>query len=139
MQAPRTRRLRNWLAAIAGVLLVAAFTGYLAISWWIGAGVKAQVASARSRYAGDPVEALIALAADEGRSLSDRNHAVWALGQLGDSRALPLLGRLQTGQPCDHARRVCEHELAKAIKGAEGGLNATAWVWGRGAFVGGAN
>lgn len=137
MKSPRTWRRGTWLAVILGGLLFVAFDGYLFISWWIGAEVKRQAASARTHYHGDSVEALMALAGDEGRALSDRNLAIWALGQLADARALPLLRGLQTGEPCDHARRVCEGELAKAIKLAEGGWNATGWVWRRGDLAGG--
>jgi len=132
MQAPRTWRRRHWLAAIVGGLMLVVFAGYLAICARIGMGVRAQVDRARSQYAGDPVEALMALVADEGQPLKDRNDAIWALGQLADERALPLLRKLRTGRPCDHAHRVCEHELEKAIALAEGGWNAGGGVWRRG-------
>lgn len=137
MQSPRTWRRRTWLAVIAGVLVFLTFDAYLVVCWRIGADVKRQAAAARTDYPGDSVEALMTLVADENRALSERNLAIWALGQLGDARALPLLRGLQTGGPCDHAQRVCERELAKAVKLAEGGLNATAWVWRRGTIVGG--
>jgi len=60
-----------------------------------------------------------------------RNHAIWALGQLGDKRALPSLEKLYTGEPCDHSKYVCQYELKKAIKLCRGGLNITAWTWRR--------
>ncbi|MCB1127251.1 MAG: hypothetical protein KDM81_12190, partial [Verrucomicrobiae bacterium] len=87
MNSPRTWRRRTWLAAIGGGLLLVVVGGYLAICVWIGMGVRAQVAQAQSQYAGDPVEALMALVADEGQPLKDRDYAIWALGQLADERA----------------------------------------------------
>jgi HEAT repeat protein len=125
----RWKRWKKWLAAVAAGGVVALLVAYLGVSWWIGASVRTLAAEAKAQYAGDSVAALMALTVDEDRSWRDRNHAIWALGQLGDARALPVLRGLQTGEACDHANRVCERELAKAIKAAEGGFNITAWVW----------
>ena len=66
-------------------------------------------------YPGDGVQALIAYVDTEGYPLADRNRAVWALGQLGDARATPTLESHYSGSQCDHTRRLCQHELKKAI------------------------
>ncbi len=63
--------------------------------------------------------------------LRDRNRAIWAIGQLGDRRALPPLEGLVTGAPCDHAAAVCQYELKKAIRQCRGGVNITRWAWKR--------
>ena len=60
------------------------------------------VSGAQSRFPGDPVTALIALATSEEASLSDRNRAIWALGQLGSAEALPTLRPSGPDQRCDH-------------------------------------
>jgi hypothetical protein len=54
---------------------------------------------------------------------------VWALGHLGDARALPVLESHYTGGPCDHSRLLCQRELEKAIRLSRGGLNLPALVW----------
>ena len=101
----------------------------LAVSSYIGRQVRVAGESAKQRHAGDAVEALLACVEDSTLSLKERNHAIWALGQLGDRRALPVLRARQTGQPCNHANRPCERELSKAIALIDGGVNVTAWVW----------
>jgi len=50
---------------------------------------------------------------------SANNHAFWALGQLGDKRALPFLRKLLTGEPCDHETNLCQGEIQEAIQKLE--------------------
>lgn len=128
LMKPRRRWLK-WLAMAGGVGLGLLFAAYLAIGWRIGAGVREAAAEAQIRHGGDAVEALLGLVEDASATWVERNRAVWALGQLGDARALEPLRALQTDGACDHERRLCEHELGKAVKLLEGGLNASAWIW----------
>jgi len=121
-----TRRVALWTSGITAVLVLAAF---VFISLRIGAEVRAASEAAMARHEGDRVQALILYAEDNRRSFPERNRAVWALGQLGDRRALPLLRNHYSGKPCDHGSALCQRELGKAIKLLEGGLNATALVW----------
>jgi hypothetical protein len=98
----------------------------------IGYEVKNVCADARAEYTGDCVEALIAKLNDESSSYRSRNSAIWALGQLGDARALPVLEIYYTGdiperEPLDES--ISQHELKKAINLAGGGLNLTVWAW----------
>jgi len=81
----------------------------------------------------------MALVDDDGRDFRSRNRAVWALGQLGDGRALPVLKKYYTGrvparEPID--RMMSQRELKKAIRLAAGGLNITAFVWRNGILSG---
>jgi len=76
-------------------------------------------ARAAAPAAADDVEALMAWVADEARSIEDRNRGVWALGQLRDARALPVLRKFLVAS-CDHGHDICQHELAKAIALCEG-------------------
>jgi hypothetical protein len=125
----RTRGWRWWLLrgmAGAGALLIVAL---LAVSWAIASGVRAASGVAVREYRGDPITALIAFAGSPSQSVRDRNRAVWALGQLGDARALAILERHYTGKPCDHNRELCQRELKKAIHLCRGGLNLPALVW----------
>ncbi len=87
---------------------------------------------AQNKYGGDCVEAFIGLVDDETEDFRSRNDAIWALGQLGDSRALPVLNNYFTGiipdrEPLNSV--ISQYELSKAIKLAEGGTNLTAWAW----------
>jgi len=59
---------------------------------------------------------------DETNSLEERNTAVWALGQIGDKKALEVLKKSYTGEPCDHTKYLCQHELEKAT-----GLTPPTW------------
>ena len=99
---------------------------------WIGFDVKTQCQNAKNEYKGDCVEALINLVKDDDRGFKVRNDAIWALGQLGDRRALPILERLYTGdiperEPLD--KTISQYELKKAINLASGGKNITAIFW----------
>jgi hypothetical protein len=107
-------------------------SAYLGIGLLIGNDVRQVSRTAQARFAGAPVAALCALVSDENVGNDLRNRAVWALGQLGDPAALPVLEPLYTGAECDHARSLCQHELRKAITGCRGAVNVTALIWRRG-------
>ena len=102
--------------------------GYLWICFSIRSSVKKVSAQAVQEYPGDRLEALMKYVESENHSLRKRNRTVWALGQIGDSRALPTLEKYYTGGPCDHSSYLCQHELEKAIKQCKGAFNATAWL-----------
>jgi hypothetical protein len=95
----------------------------------IGSSVRTVAEEAMAQHAGDRVEALMAFVQSEDHTLQRRNRAVWALGQLGDPRALKLLESLRTGRPCDHHSELCQRELHKAIALCRGGTNVSAWIW----------
>jgi HEAT repeat protein len=102
--------------------------GYVSICFSIRHSVKQISAQALQEYPGDRIEALMAYVESENHSLRQRNRAVWALGQIGDSRALLTLEKFRTGKPCDHSSQLCQREIGKAIEGCEGSFNATAWL-----------
>ena len=98
----------------------------------IGYEVKDMCREAQYEFEGDCVEAVIALLNDENRSFRARNNSIWALGQMSDERALPVLqsyyiGNIPEREPYDVG--ISQYELSKAIKLASGGLNLTAWAW----------
>src|SRR4030042_6144564 len=123
----RIRRpaLPLWLLAGTGLLLLA----YGVMCLAIGTGVDDVLEKARGGFSGKDTNALVAMMNSNDITLKDRNLAVWALGQLGDPRALPSLEDLVTGGPCDHAAGGCQHELRKAIRQCRGGVNITRWAW----------
>jgi hypothetical protein len=115
---------------MAALLIVA----FVAVSWVIGTDVRAARDAALEVHTGDQVGALMAFIETPTHSLRERNRAIWALGQLGDSRALPLLEKHFTGGPCDHERALCQRELGKALELCRGGTNLTALVWRHGSL-----
>ena len=66
------------------------FIVYVWACWSIGSSVKDISARVTQEYSGDRVESKIAYVQSEKHSLRDSNRAVWALGQIGDSHALPV-------------------------------------------------
>ncbi len=121
------RLKRKVIGAAVTCFAVCAFA-YGICCYSIYGGLKKITAEAFSIPGGDKITALAAYVEDESRNLSGRNRAVWALGQIGDDRALPLLEKYFTGEVCSHERFLCQHELQKAIRKCRGGLNAASWV-----------
>lgn len=99
---------------------------------WIGYEAKNQCERAKLAYEGDCVEALISLLNDTNRSFRERNDAIWTLGQLGDSRALPVLETYYTGNILDREplnETISQYELRKAVNLTSGGTNIIGWMW----------
>ena len=65
---------------------------------------------------GDDLAALLAYLESDTHSLTERNQAVWAIGQYRNSRALETLEKYRTGSDCSHERDLCQRELEKAIR-----------------------
>jgi hypothetical protein len=122
-------RYATWIAKGAALVVVVLLGTFVAIGVSIGAGVRDASAASVAAYGGDRVDALMSVVNSPARPLRERNRAVWALGQLGDPRALPVLERHVTRQPCDHAQSLCQHELSKAIRLCRGGRNISAFLW----------
>ncbi|BBB49130.1 hypothetical protein [Pelolinea submarina] len=122
-------RVLGYLAILGISLFVMLF---VVSSSWIGYNVKNECASAISHYGGDCVEALSAQLLDESLDYGTRNSTTWALGEVGDLRALPVLESLYTGiiparEPWNDS--LSQYELKKAIKLIKGGFNLTHWAW----------
>lgn len=125
------RKLLHFGLAGAGVF----FLFFVLTCRVIGSQVKENCQEAKKEYGGDCVEALIALLNDESESFRKRNSAIWALGQLGDRRALPILQSYYTGEIPRKGSlegNISQYELKKAINLASGGLNLSALIWRRG-------
>ena len=111
---------------LLGVVAVGACAVVAAAMLFIGIreqAVQRAAHAARLRFAGDDVEALIAKATAADVPLAERTRAVWALGELGDRRALPALRSLDVQEECDHARLVCQREVRKAIAKVKGEMS----------------
>lgn len=98
----RQRQLLRLFGYAAAVAICITLLFFVIGVTWIGFDVKSQCQQAPREYGGDCTEALIRLVEDDTRGFRVRNEAIWALGQLGDGRALPVLQQLYTGNipPC---------------------------------------
>jgi len=127
--APSLRHRMKWIAWIVTITFAIAAAGLIFVSLAIGGGINAYSQRAQSKFPGDRSEALMAVVDCPDCSLQDRNHAVWALGQLAEQRALPVLQKYYTGMKCDHERFICQSELKKAMNLAAKGHNPSAFLW----------
>jgi hypothetical protein len=128
----RMRRILLWGTPI--VLLVCVIVIVL-FSLRIEMGVKKICATATQAYPGDKVDALMRSVASEdydynAQVYSENNRVVWALGQLGNKRALPFLTDLLTDEPCDHETNLCQGEIMEAIQKLNSNqFNLPAFLW----------
>ncbi|MDH4195923.1 MAG: hypothetical protein OEW05_00790 [Candidatus Aminicenantes bacterium] len=120
----KTALVRGW-APGAGLL----FLAYGLVCWMIGSGVEDVLSRASRKFPGQGSDSLIAMVNSEEFPLKERNRAVWALGQLGDAKAVASLEALLTGKPCEHATSICQYELKKAIRQCRGAFNVARWAW----------
>lgn len=137
MKIPHIKKQTIIFSAAVGLSIALLF--FVVTASWIGFTVKSECRNARKHYGGTCIEALSALVDDDGQDFRSRNRAVWALGQLGDGRALPALkkhytGRFPAREPIN--KMMSQHELKKAIHLAAGGLNITAFIWRNGILSG---
>ncbi|MHC4426488.1 MAG: hypothetical protein ACYSYV_10365 [Planctomycetota bacterium] len=125
---------RIFLRGILVVLLVCVVVTIL-LSLSIELGVRKMCEMATQEYPADKVEALIMFVEStengyNAHRYSANNRAFWALGQLGDKRALPFLRNLLTGEPCDHETNLCQGETQEAIQKLERNqFNLPKFLW----------
>jgi len=123
------RKIRKWTIRVSAILLIALFAFVIVAELSIGLSVLAFSRSAQTKFPGDRVTALSTVVDSESCDLRDRNHAVWALGQLADTRAVPVLEKHYTGARCDHRHKICQHEINKALRLTRSGYNPGAFLW----------
>ena len=125
---------KRWMQAVLFIGSIGVSIGmllFVVTCTVIGYDVKEQCRDAQQAYGGDCVDALINLLDDDKQSFTARNSAIWALGQLGDERALPVLEKYFSGyekgrEPLEAA--ISQYSLNKAIN-LINGINLTAWAW----------
>lgn len=99
---------------------------------WIGFEVKSLCVDVSSKYGGTCLDSLIMSLQDNTNSFKSRNDAIWALGQIGDPKALPVLQSFYTGNIPDrepYNDTISQYELKKAINLTSGGTNLSAFIW----------
>ncbi len=92
---------RKWSRIFAIIVIVLLLMVAVA-ELMIGSGVRSFSQIAQAQFPGKRIDALIAMVDCESCSLHDRNNAVWALGQIDDERALPILEQYYTGAKSGH-------------------------------------
>lgn len=94
--------------------------------------VKATCLKAQGEYGANCVDSLIKYVQSDKNSFRARNSAIWALGQIADKKALPLLYELNKSLPkqekCSYDQYLCKREVQKAIRWCEKG-NVTSWMY----------
>jgi len=105
---------------VVGVFAVCALLGGTVlgvIRWQIHRSVQqySEIAQKAHPHPDDDVAALIDFMNSDSHKFRDRNLAVWTLGRLCDAQALSALESAYTGKPCEHDKKLCQHELSKAI------------------------
>ncbi|MBU2577881.1 HEAT repeat domain-containing protein [Patescibacteria group bacterium] len=135
----KIKNLKQRLIFASSIAISIFLLFFVVTSVWIGNEVKSHCGEAKREYGGDLpvgrqgcVEALIKLLNDENKGFRERNSAIWALGQLGDSRALPVLQSYYTGNiPSRESldKTISQHELKKAVNLTSGGFNITSYIW----------
>jgi hypothetical protein len=123
------RNWKRWAIRISACLAAALIALICAAELMIGLGVRRFSLLAQEHYPGDRVQALAEMVECDSCSLRDRNHAVWALGQLADRTALPVMEKYYTGRQCDHGKELCQYELRKALQLIRKGHNSEAALW----------
>ncbi len=124
MPLKSTSRLRRILLRGILIVLLVCVALILLLSLSVELHLKKICATATRKYPGDKVEALMMFVESkeygyDAHRYRANNHAFWALGQLGDKRALPFLRNLLTGEPCDHETNLCQGEIKEAIQQLE--------------------
>ena len=93
--------------------------------------VRKNCNSAQDKYQANCVDSLIKVLETDGPTVKQKNDAIWALGQIADPKALPVLQKIYTGkipvrEPLD--RVISQYEIKKAIHWVEDG-NWTSWMY----------
>jgi hypothetical protein len=122
------RFLRRWWPVVVAAALMVVVAAFASLFGIINTSAHNYARVAQQDYGGGEVDALIRAVGDERRPLPDRNHAVWALGQFRQARALPALTRHYTGEKCQHDKFLCQSELRKAIDLCSGRTKAPWWL-----------
>ncbi|MFZ5364520.1 MAG: HEAT repeat domain-containing protein [Patescibacteria group bacterium] len=123
---------KNLVGYAIGVGVLLLLFAFLITGTQIGYDVKKRCDLAQNKYGGECVDALMSQVADDSVR-TGKNDAIWALGQLGDKKALPFLEKYDNGQPLPEREPwdegISQYELRKAIKLLKSEFNISAFIW----------
>ncbi len=131
MSLKPSSRLKRQLLTGTAVVVLAVAVAIVVFSLSIELGLQRVCEVATQKHPGERMHALLACVESKESSCHEKCRALWALGQLGDIRALPSLREHVTGKPCDHENDVCcQGELREAIHKLEANsFNLPAFLW----------
>ena len=135
MSLKSTSRFRRIVFRGILIVLSVCVVGILLLSLIVELHLKKICGAATRKYPGDRVEALVMFVESkeygyDAHRYRSNNRVFWALGQLGDKRALPFLRNLLTGEPCDHETNLCQGEIKEAIQQLERDqFNLPKYLW----------
>ena len=124
--------MKRVVGFIALGFFIIGFLIYIITSLWIGSDVRRFCKTAKKYYGGDCVSSLSEMVDDRGMPFKDRNHAIWALGQLGNPKALTYLTKYYTATIPEKESLetgLSQYEISKAIGLIQGGVNISAIIW----------
>ena len=109
--------MKRKVLLVIGIAAACAGIAIGAVKWDINRDVKIYIRIAQQAHPveSDDVASLIAYVNSSEHTLKEKNHVVWALGQIGDTRAAAALRPYYTGEKCNHADELCQKELRKAL------------------------
>ena len=126
-------RLRRFVIFTSSIVFSFIIILYGIICWTIFADVKGICNHAKEEFNGDVITSLTKLLNSDKYGYKDKNDAIWAMGQIGDPKALPVLESFYTGKPCERPcslnKSICQRELKKAIQACNGAFSATKWMY----------
>jgi len=129
----QTKKRWQGVAAVGILLLLGLFALFGLSLRHIYKSVTVVCLDAQGLHPGDKVEALLALIKSDNASFKAKNRAIWALGQIGSKRALPLLRELDTPEvqpkPYDSSAYIVQYSVEKAITQIESNISLTRWMY----------
>jgi len=124
--------MKKWIGiGVLGFFIIGVLI-FIITSLWIGSDVRRYCKNAKKLYEGDCVTALSEMVDDASMPFRDRNHAIWALGQIGNPKALQYITKYYTGKVPEKESpdtSLSQYEMIKAIKLMQGGVNISAIIW----------
>ncbi len=123
-----TKSQKKILPIVFITIIIVIFAGFFVTVNIINTHIKDRCTMAMNKYKLDCVDSLILWLDDNSNDYRSRNSAIWALGQIGDARALPTLQKYYTGiipEKESFDRGLSQYELKKAISYFQGSLNLT--------------
>src|SRR4051812_36785394 len=99
------RKIRTYTVVASVTLFILLLALLASDGLIIGSSLRTFSRRAQSRFPGTRVEALITVVKCQSCDSRDRNNAIWALGQLDDQRALPVLESCYAGDHCPNLAR----------------------------------
>lgn len=88
---------------------------------------------AKNEFGLDTVESLMAVIKSKRSSFKEKNNAIFALGQIGDKRALPILIQLDTDEiqekPWDSSKYIVQYKVEKATEQVNSSFSLTRWMY----------